>query len=67
MRGGAIGSSSSLGDTVEFIGRLEERLLAILAERSVLSADQIRERWGRRDWWLTAEEAVDLGFADAVV
>lgn len=67
VRGGAIGSSSSLGDTVEFIGRLEERLLAILAERSALTADQIRERWGRRDWWLTAEEAVELGFADAVV
>ena len=67
VRGGAIGPSSSIGDTVEFIGRLEERLLSILAERSVLSADQIRERWGRRDWWLTAEEAVALGFADAVV
>ena len=67
VRGGAIGTSSSLGDTVEFIGRLEERLLTILAERSVLTADQIRERWVRRDWWLTAQEAVDLGFADAVV
>ncbi len=67
VRGGAIGTSSSLGDTVEFIGRLEERLLEILAERSALTAAQIRERWGRRDWWLTAQEAVDLGFADAVV
>jgi ATP-dependent Clp protease protease subunit len=67
VRGGAIGTSSSLGDTVEFIGRLEERLLAILAERSTLTAEQIRARWGRRDWWLTAQEAVDLGFADVVV
>jgi ATP-dependent Clp protease protease subunit len=67
VRGGAIGTSSSLGDTVEFIGRLEERLLAILAERSTLTAEQIRERWGRRDWWLSSEEAVALGFADAVV
>lgn len=67
VSGGAEGRSSSIGDTVEFYELMEKRLLSILASRSTLTAKQIRARWQRKDWWLGAEDAVALGFADAVI
>ncbi|MDX6243297.1 MAG: ATP-dependent Clp protease, protease subunit [Frankiales bacterium] len=65
VSGGAEGRSSELGDRVEFYGLMEKRLLAILAERSSMTDRQIRTRWQRKDWWLSADEAVSLGFADS--
>lgn len=63
---GAIGSMSELEDEVKFSKRLQNRLLDILAERSTLSADQIARKWKRKDWWLDAHEAHELGFCDEV-
>lgn len=67
VSGGAEGKSSELGDRVEFYEQMEKRLLAILAGRSGLTVRQIRARWQRKDWWLTAQEAVALGFADGIL
>ncbi|BEP16340.1 hypothetical protein acdb102_46510 [Acidothermaceae bacterium B102] len=67
VSGGAEGRSSDLGDAVAFHALLEGRLLAILAERSTMTVRQIRTRWQRKDWWLSADEAVALGFADATM
>lgn len=67
VSGGAEGRSSELGDAVAFHALLEGRLLAILAERSTMTTRQIRTRWQRKDWWLDADEAVALGFADATL
>lgn len=67
VSGGAEGRSSELGDRVEFYGLMEKRLLAILAERSSMTERQIKARWQRKDWWLSADEAVTLGFADATL
>jgi ATP-dependent Clp protease protease subunit len=41
-------------------------ILDILSERSTLSRRQIQAKWKRKDWWLTAAEAVKAGFADRV-
>jgi ATP-dependent Clp protease protease subunit len=62
--GGGYGTTSTLEDEALFQRRLEERCMAILAERSTLSASEIQERKHRKDWWLNADEAVALGFAD---
>lgn len=61
------GKVSELEDTVEFSRRLQKRLLAILADRSRLSAVQISRRWSRKEWWVDAHEAVELGLADQVL
>lgn len=61
------GKVSELEDGVEFTRKLQKRLQAILAERSSLTEQQIARRWVRKEWWLDAEEAVALGFADAVM
>lgn len=41
-------------------------VLDILASRSTLTKRQIQNRWKRKDWWMTADEALKLGFVDAV-
>lgn len=62
----AWGKASELRDEVELIDRLEVRMLDILAERSKLSAKQIKAKCARRDWWLDSAEALKLGFVDEV-
>lgn len=61
------GKVSELEDTVEFTRRLQKRLLAILSDRSTLTPAQISRRWSRKEWWLDAAEAVELGLADEVL
>lgn len=61
----AEGSMSEIEDQTKFTRKLQDRILDILAARSNMSKDEIEDRWQRRDWWLSAEEAVELGFADS--
>lgn len=63
---GAVGKLSEIEDEAKFCAMLSDRLLDILAERSTLTAGQIKRRWKRKDWWLSAQEAVELGFADRI-
>lgn len=53
-------------DLRSFREMLLDDILTILAERSTLSKRQIANRWKRKDWWLTADEALKLGFVDVV-
>lgn len=61
---GSSGRVSEMEESVDLSKRLQRRLLAILAERSTLSVASISRRWIRRDWWLDADDAIALGFAD---
>jgi ATP-dependent Clp protease protease subunit len=63
----SMGKVSELEDGVEFTKRLQKRLLAILADRSTLTEREIQRRWARKEWWLDAAEAVDLGLADQLL
>lgn len=62
----AIGQMADIEEHVEFIKRVQKRLLRILAERSKLSIKQIEAKWKKTDWWIDAQEAVKLGFADEI-
>lgn len=66
IRWGISGPISYLEDDLEFGRSLQRRLLTILAGRSSLSEDEIAARWSRKDWWLTAEEVVEIGLADGI-
>ena len=66
VSGAAIGKTSELEDEIAYTKRIQKRLLAILAERSTLTVQAIARKWKKTDWWLEAEEAVELGFADGV-
>jgi ATP-dependent Clp endopeptidase proteolytic subunit ClpP len=62
----AVGKISEQQDTMAMLKKLEDRILAILSERSGRSRHKIRKLMERRDYWMTADEAVKLGFADEV-
>lgn len=61
---GTEGKLSQMAEDIHFWKRQEDKLLKILAERSTLSVAQIRRRWHKHDWWLDADESIELGFAD---
>lgn len=63
---GRSGTVAELQDAIKFTNKLQGRCLDILAERSWLSVEEIAENWSRRDWWMDAAEAHDLGFCDEV-
>lgn len=63
---GAGGKIGEIEDSVEFGKKMQKRLLAILAERSVLGPKAIGNRWRRKDWWLDSDEALKYGFVDEV-
>lgn len=64
--GALSGSRGEIEDMKQFHDMLISDILDILAERSTLSRRQIQNKWKRKDWWLTADEAVRFGFADRV-
>jgi ATP-dependent Clp endopeptidase proteolytic subunit ClpP len=41
-------------------------IVGILTERSNLTPTRLKNKWRRKDWYLTAQEALDLGFVDRV-
>jgi len=63
---GAIGEVNHMQDRVDFSKRLWEKLSVILSRRSKMTPEAIREKAFKFDWWLSAEEAVELGFADEI-
>lgn len=65
--GSAYGDVSTLRDQADWMDRINRDLHRFLSRRSNLSIEEIGERSKRRDWTLTAEETVDLGFADEVI
>lgn len=53
-------------DMKGFVDMLLSDIADILESRSKLSRRQILNRWKRKDWYIDAEEAVNLGFADRI-
>lgn len=64
---GTWGKQSENEDSVAFSGRLQEKLIKILCQRSTIKPRSLRSRWKKTDWWLDADEAVKLGFADGIL
>jgi len=63
---GAMGKLSEIEDEAKFCEQLSKQLLDILAERSTLTPAQIKRKWRKTDWWITADEAIEYGFADEI-
>lgn len=63
---GAMGSVGEVEDTVDWVKRIQERILDIFVSRSKMSKGQLRRRWNRKDFWVSPEEAVEWGFADEI-
>ena len=63
---GAHGKIGEVEDTVDWVKRVQDRILDIFAERSTKSRALIKKNWLRKDWWLSSDEALCWGFIDEV-
>jgi ATP-dependent Clp endopeptidase proteolytic subunit ClpP len=63
---GAIGKTFEIEDEVAWIKRIEGRILEIFESRSTLTKLKIKRNWDRKDWWISSDEALDLGLIDEV-
>jgi ATP-dependent Clp protease protease subunit len=68
---GAIGSVGEVEDRMKLMDLFHERILDIFEERSrpvnpKTTKAFIKKNWDRKDWWLTADKALELGFVDEV-
>jgi len=63
---GAMGKTYEVEDEVEFVKRIEERILDIFTIRSKLTKQKIKRNWDRKDWWISADEALELSLVDEI-
>jgi len=63
---GVMGKTYEVEDEVEFVKRIEERILEIFTTRSKLTKQKIKRNWDRKDWWISADEALELNLVDEI-
>ena len=63
---GAIGKTFEIEDEVAWIKRIEDRILDIFEKRSDLTRTKIKRNWDRKDWWISSDEALNLGLIDEI-
>jgi len=64
---GAMGKAYEIEDQVEFVQRIEGRIVDILVHRGKKDREYYADLFKqRKDVWFSAEEAVELGLADEV-
>lgn len=65
---GASGKTFEIEDEVEWVKRVEKRIVNIFSTRSDgrLTASKIKRNWDRKDWWIESDEALTLGLVDEV-
>jgi len=63
----AAGEASKLKDESEELDKLNSMLDQIVVSRSKLTLAKMRKKTKRREWWLSAEEALKYGIVDKIV
>lgn len=65
---GASGKIGELKDDIKWYDRICDRVANIFVQRSggKISAAAFKRNWARKDWWLDSDEALKLGFVDAI-
>jgi ATP-dependent Clp endopeptidase proteolytic subunit ClpP len=63
---GTVGKVTEMEDSVAFSRALWDKLAKILARQSTMTAEEIQKKAYKFDWWIGAEEALKLGFADKI-
>lgn len=70
----AMGSMGEITDRVEWLKRIQERILRIFADRSKkskakkpLTFEEFKAGWNRKDWWLSSDECLKHGIVDVVL
>lgn len=68
---GAVGDFGKVEDRVKLMGIMHARILELFESRAKpINAKTtkafIKRNWQRKDWWMTANDALKLGFVDEV-
>jgi ATP-dependent Clp endopeptidase proteolytic subunit ClpP len=63
---GAYGKTFEIEDEVKFVRRIESRIVNIFALRSKLTKQKIKRNWDRKDWWISADECLELSLVDEI-
>lgn len=71
---GVGGSIGEVEDEVEFVKKIQNRIINIFCERAkgtgrkgYLTPQFMRRKWKRKDWWLDSDECYKLGIVDEVL
>lgn len=65
--GGVYGTADEMRTMADVVDSLDKSVIATYAARSGKSEDDIKAMLDKGDVWLTADQAVEMGFADAVI
>lgn len=62
------GETFKVEDRVEWIKRVESRIIDIFVARTdgELTSQKIRRNWERKDWWLNSDECIEYNIVDDV-
>lgn len=63
---GAAGKTFEIEDEVEWVKRIEARIIKIFTSRSKLTPQKIKRNWDRKDWWLDSDQCLEFGLVDEV-
>lgn len=66
VQGVSAGSFSKMEDDIKFNKRLQNMALDIYTDRCNWTRARIVKNWTRKDFWLSAEEALEAGFCDRI-
>lgn len=61
------GKLGEIKDEVKFLEKMSDRVADIFVRRSgKITKRQFKQRWDGKEWWLTSEEALAIGFVDEI-
>lgn len=67
------GKTGAVEDEVELVHMLQNRILDMYAERAAncgavkpMSRAALKQRWHRKDWWISAIDCLKFGFVDEI-
>lgn len=63
---GAAGKTFEIEDEVEWVKRIEARIINIFTARSHLTTSKIKRNWDRKDWWIDSNQALEYGLVDEI-
>lgn len=73
ISGGVMGSFGDMEDRIEWIRRVQDRVLDIFADRArksgapkPLTKATFKKNWERKDWWLSADDCLKAGIIDEI-
>lgn len=66
VQGGGYGSPEDLRDTADVLDKFNATVATLLAERTGMTEDEVKDKYLGKEVWLTAQEALDAKLIDGI-